>query len=111
MILGWSILEGLGAALIVPAINTLVCANFEGSKQASANGILIGGIGIRLVVGLLPNVTFSGVTQNEASETSGLQGTSQNLGMALGTAIIGTVILSVALTSIGNSVEASPVVP
>jgi Na+/melibiose symporter-like transporter len=76
-----------------------------------ALGLLIGGIGIGLVVGQLPNVILSGVTQNEASEASGLQGTSQNLGMALGTAIIGTVILSVALTSIGNSVEASAVVP
>jgi EmrB/QacA subfamily drug resistance transporter len=76
-----------------------------------ALGLLIGGIGIGLVVGQLPNVILSGVTQDEASEASGLQGTSQNLGMALGTAIIGTVILSVALTSIGNSVEASPVVP
>jgi EmrB/QacA subfamily drug resistance transporter len=76
-----------------------------------ALGLLIGGIGIGLVVGQLPNIILSGATQNEASEASGLQGTSQNLGMALGTAIIGTVILSVALTSIGNSVEASPLVP
>jgi EmrB/QacA subfamily drug resistance transporter len=76
-----------------------------------ALGLLIGGIGIGLVVGQLPNVILSGANQDEASEASGLQGTAQNLGMALGTAIIGTVILSVALTSIGNSVEESSAIP
>lgn len=58
----------------------------------------------------MPNLILSGVEQDEASEASGLQGTAQNLGMALGTAVIGTVILSVALTSLGNQVEASPVI-
>jgi Na+/melibiose symporter-like transporter len=76
-----------------------------------ALGLLIGGIGIGLVVGQLPNIILSGADQDEASEASGLQGTAQNLGMALGTAIIGTVILSVALTSIGLKVEASPAIP
>jgi len=42
VILGWSILEGLGSALIVPAINTLVRANFTGTKRASAYGTLFG---------------------------------------------------------------------
>ncbi|MEN8237803.1 MAG: MFS transporter [Actinomycetota bacterium] len=76
-----------------------------------APGLLIGGIAIGLVVGQLPNIILSGADQDEASEASGLQGTAQNLGMALGTAIIGTVILSVALTSIGERVEASAAIP
>jgi EmrB/QacA subfamily drug resistance transporter len=72
-----------------------------------ALGLFIAGIAIGLIAGQLPNMILSGVDQQEASEASGLQGTAQNLGMALGTAVIGTVILSVALTSIGNDVEAS----
>jgi Na+/melibiose symporter-like transporter len=76
-----------------------------------ALGLLIGGVGIGFVVGQLPNIVLSGAEQDEASEASGLQGTAQNLGMALGTAIIGTVILSVALTSIGDQVEESSGVP
>ncbi len=76
-----------------------------------ALGLLVGGIGIGLVVGQLPNIILSGANQDEASEASGLQGTAQNLGMALGTAIIGTVILSVALTSIGNQIQTSPAIP
>ena len=76
-----------------------------------ALGLFLAGIGIGLVAGQLPNLILSGVEQKEASEASGLQGTAQNLGMALGTAIIGTVILSVTLTSFGNQVEASDAFP
>ena len=43
LIFGWSILEGLGSALIVPAINTLIRSNFSGLQRASAYGI-IGGV-------------------------------------------------------------------
>jgi EmrB/QacA subfamily drug resistance transporter len=76
-----------------------------------ALGLFIGGVAIGLVAGQLPNLILSGVDQKEASEASGLQGTAQNLGMALGTAIIGTVILSVALSSLVSQVEASPIIP
>jgi hypothetical protein len=76
-----------------------------------ALGLLIGGLAIGLVAGQLPNLILSGVDQNEASEASGLQGTAQNLGMALGTAIIGTVIISVALSSIGTQVDESSTIP
>ncbi|MGI9597492.1 MAG: MFS transporter [Acidimicrobiales bacterium] len=40
--IGWSVLEGLGSALIVPAINTLVRANYDGDKRAAAYGTLGG---------------------------------------------------------------------
>ena len=81
----------------------------EGTDMAL--GLFLAGLGIGLVAGQLPNLILSGVEQKEASEASGLQGTAQNLGMALGTAIIGTVILSVTLTSFGNQVEASSAFP
>ena len=42
LLLGWSVLEGLGSALIVPAINTLVRTNYSESKRASAYGTLWG---------------------------------------------------------------------
>jgi EmrB/QacA subfamily drug resistance transporter len=98
------------AGLIVLFIGGYVLAkSLATATQGSdmALGLFIAGIAIGLIAGQLPNMILSGVDQDEASEASGLQGTAQNLGMALGTAVIGTVILSVALTSIGNQVEAS----
>jgi len=43
LFVGWSILEGLGATLVMPAIQTLVTSNYSGKDRALAYGI-IGGI-------------------------------------------------------------------
>lgn len=43
LFLGWSILEGFGATLVMPAIQTLVTSNYSGKDRAFAYGI-IGGI-------------------------------------------------------------------
>lgn len=44
LLLGWSVLEGLGAALVIPAIASLTAGNYTGAQRALAYGIL-GGIG------------------------------------------------------------------
>src|SRR6059058_4561540 len=46
--LGWSVLEGIGAALVLPALAALVAGNFEGKARASAYAVLggVGGAGI-----------------------------------------------------------------
>lgn len=36
LLIGWSLLEGLGAALIMPAIVALVAANFAPERRSSA---------------------------------------------------------------------------
>jgi len=91
----------------------ILAGSLEDATQASdmALGLLVGGLAIGLIAGQLPNMILSGVEASEASEASGLQGTAQNLGMALGTAVIGTVILSVAMSSIGSDVAESTIVP
>jgi MFS family permease len=102
------------AGLLLLFIGGVILArSLPGAEVGSdlALGLFIGGVGIGFVVGQLPNIILSGADQDEASEASGLQGTAQNLGMALGTAIIGTVILSVALTSIGDQVKESTAIP
>ncbi|KKF98163.1 MFS transporter [Methanosarcina mazei] len=43
LFIGWSILEGFGATLVMPAIQTLVTSNYSGKDRALAYGI-IGGI-------------------------------------------------------------------
>jgi MFS family permease len=96
----------IGGAILAGSLETAVVTK---SGTDLALGLLIGGIAIGLIVGQLPNLILSSVEQDEASEASGLLGTFQNLGMALGTAVIGTVILSVGISSIGASVDDSQV--
>ena len=48
---GWSVLEGIGAALVLPAMVALVAANFEGQSRAVAYGVLGGVAGAGIAVG------------------------------------------------------------
>jgi MFS family permease len=43
LLFGWSLVEGLGAVLVIPAIAALIAANYEGKDRAFAYGI-IGGV-------------------------------------------------------------------
>src|SRR5438876_12304510 len=40
LIIGWSLLEGIGAALIMPAVVALVAVNFPPKRRSSAYGII-----------------------------------------------------------------------
>lgn len=48
---GWSVLEGIGAALVLPAMVALVAGNFQGQDRAFAYGVLGGVAGAGIAVG------------------------------------------------------------
>ena len=49
--LGWSVLEGIGAAMVLPAMVALVAGNFRGQDRALAYGVLGGVSGVGIAVG------------------------------------------------------------
>jgi EmrB/QacA subfamily drug resistance transporter len=49
--LGWSIIEGVGAAIVLPALAALVAGNFDGKERAAAYGVLGGVSGAAIAVG------------------------------------------------------------
>jgi EmrB/QacA subfamily drug resistance transporter len=49
--LGWSLLEGIGAALVLPALAALIAGNFEGSRRKVAYAIIGGVAGAGIAVG------------------------------------------------------------
>src|SRR4051794_6400064 len=49
--LGWSVLEGLGAALVLPAMVALIAGNFEGNSRKVAYAVIGGGAGAGIAVG------------------------------------------------------------
>ncbi len=49
--LGWSVLEGIGAALVFPALAALIAGNFEGSRRKAAYAIIGGVAGAGIAVG------------------------------------------------------------
>jgi MFS family permease len=48
---GWSVLEGLGAALVLPALAALIAGNFEGKARVTAYAIIGGVAGAGIAVG------------------------------------------------------------
>jgi MFS family permease len=51
LLLGWSCLEGLGAALILPAIVALVAANFPADERPRAYGLVAAAAAVAVAVG------------------------------------------------------------
>jgi EmrB/QacA subfamily drug resistance transporter len=51
LMLGWSVLEGIGAALVLPALVALVASTYEGRERAIAYGVLGGVAGAGIAVG------------------------------------------------------------
>src|SRR4051794_17784350 len=53
LLVGWSLVEGLGAVLVIPAIAALIAANYEGKDRALAYGIIGGVSGAAVAAGPL----------------------------------------------------------
>src|SRR4051812_13736778 len=53
LLIGWSLIEGLGAAMVMPAIVSLVAATYEGKQRALAFGIIGGVAGAAIAAGPL----------------------------------------------------------
>ena len=49
--LGWSVLEGIGASLVFPALAALIAGNFEGARRKAAYAIIGGVAGAGIAVG------------------------------------------------------------
>ncbi len=48
---GWSILEGIGAALVLPAMAALIAGNFEGKERKAAYAVIGGVAGAGIAIG------------------------------------------------------------
>lgn len=82
------------AALVVAALGLLATIDVELDRGAFALALAVFGVGAGLLVSQLGNVIMSSVEPSRTNEAGGLQGTAQNLGASLGTALIGAVLLS-----------------
>jgi MFS family permease len=53
LLFGWSLIEGLGAVLVIPAIAALVVSNYQGRDRALAYGLIGGVAGAAIALGPL----------------------------------------------------------
>jgi MFS family permease len=69
------------------------------------------GLGLGLIVSQLGNVVQSSVDTSGRSEAGGLQYTAQQLGAALGVALVGAIVLSGLVSNFLTRIEEDPAVP
>ncbi|WP_069466338.1 MFS transporter [Actinacidiphila rubida] len=68
------------------------------------------GLGMGLLASQLGNVVQSSVDESARSEVGGLQYTAQNLGSSLGTALIGSILISALATAFTTQIEDDPAI-
>jgi hypothetical protein len=78
---------------------------------AFAVSLIFFGLGAGLLMSQLGNVIMSSVPAEQTNEAGGLQGTAQNLGASLGTALIGSVLLLGLLNGFNTRLQENPAVP
>jgi len=90
----------------------LLISTIEPHINTTAFAIAMAGIGIGmgLLASQLANAVQSAVTDSDRSEAGGLQYTAQQLGAALGTALIGAVLITGLITAFSSNVEDNPAV-
>jgi EmrB/QacA subfamily drug resistance transporter len=74
-------------------------------------GLALYGIGLGLVLSQINNLTLSAVPVNDAGEASGVSNTFRQIGISLGTATIGAILISTILVRLDAAVTQSPRIP
>jgi EmrB/QacA subfamily drug resistance transporter len=98
-------------ALVVSSVVLLGTIDVELDDTAFALALVFFGIGAGLLLSQLGNVIMSAVDPSKTNEAGGLQGTAQNLGASLGTALIGSVLILSLTSGLLDRIERNPAVP
>ena len=99
------------AALTIAAIFLVGTIDVELNERGFATALAIFGIGAGLLMSQLGNVIMSSVDPSKTNEAGGLQGTAQNLGASLGTALIGSVLLLGLANGFISRIEQNEAIP
>jgi EmrB/QacA subfamily drug resistance transporter len=98
-------------ALTAASVFLLATIDVELNETGFAVALAVFGIGAGLLLSQLGNVIMSSVDPAKINEAGGLQGTAQNLGASLGTALIGSVLIAALTNSFIERVQQNPAVP
>src|SRR5829696_2062230 len=97
-------------ALVVASLVLLGTIDVQLDETEFAIALAVFGVGAGLLLSQLGNVIMSSVEPAKTNEAGGLQGTAQNLGASLGTALIGAVLIAALTSGFASRVEDNPAV-
>ena len=97
-------------ALAGASVLLLGTVDVELDEVEFAVALAVFGVGAGLLLSQLGNVIMSSVEPAKTNEAGGLQGTAQNLGASLGTALIGAVLIAALSNGLVDRVERNPAI-
>jgi hypothetical protein len=103
--------QGGLVAILIASVVLLGTIDVELDETEFGIALALFGVGAGLLLSQLGNVIMSSVEPGKTNEAGGLQGTAQNLGASLGTAVIGSVLIAALSTNFVSLVEENPDVP
>lgn len=98
-------------AMGVGGIGLVATVSPELDSTAFAVWLAVAGVGLGLLASQIGNVNLSSVDRSRSSEAGGLQGTAQNLGGSIGTALVGAILLGGLLGAFQQYVADNPAIP
>jgi MFS family permease len=98
-------------AVALAAVVLLATLDVELNALGFGVGLAIFGVGAGLLASQLGNVIISSAPPDQTNEAGGLQGTAQNLGASLGTALIGAILIIGLTNGFANRIEQDESIP
>ena len=101
-----------GFLLMFASLAVLVAALEAGAGPEIVTWpLLLAGLGMGALASQLGSVTVSSVPDEQSGEVGGLQNTVTNLGISVGTALTGAIVIAALSSSFLGGVEENPAVP
>jgi MFS family permease len=102
----------IGFIALFAGLAVLVAALDSGAgPEITTWPLLLAGLGAGALASQLGSVTVSSVPDEQSGEVGGLQNTITNLGMSIGTALTGAIVIAALTTSFLNGIKNNPDVP
>jgi MFS family permease len=102
----------IGFIALFAALVVLIAGLQEGAGAGVTTWpMLLAGLGIGALASQLGAVTVSSVPDEQSSEVGGLQNTITNLGISIGTALTGAIVIAALSTSLLTGIEGSSQIP
>jgi MFS family permease len=98
-------------ALSAASVLLLATIDVQLDDAEFAVALSLFGVGAGLLLSQLGNVIMSAVGEERINEAGGLQGTAQNLGASLGTALIGSILIAALTSGFVSRVQENPDIP
>ena len=105
------VVQGGLLALCAGLVSLVAALDVGAGAEITTVPMLLAGLGIGALASQLGSVTVSSVPDEQSGEVGGLQNTGSNLGLSIGTALIGSILIASLSSAFLTGIAETPAVP